>query len=184
MGARTALALPIIYNVDLTNGPATLTGSITTDGALGSLTAANITSWSFSGSGSPVFNISSATSGAHVDFGGPPFLSASASALSLLPLVGGGNNGNVAFFGSAGNANQEVLFASLGSGPNYVISNPNPTVGTSVNTTYLFNVSGSSSSVATAVSRVPEPATLSLMALVLAGGAFAGQRLRGRRAAT
>jgi len=41
----------IVYNVDITDGVETVTGTITTDGASGALTAADFLSWSLSASG-------------------------------------------------------------------------------------------------------------------------------------
>ena len=60
-----ATASPITYDVNLTGGGETITGAITTDGTLGTITLADITEWSFVVTGAPVaFTLSSTDAGA------------------------------------------------------------------------------------------------------------------------
>src|SRR5438477_12988117 len=55
-----AQAIPITYNLSFTNGTDTLTGSITTDGTIGGIFAADIVAWSFTDTGPKAFSMSSA----------------------------------------------------------------------------------------------------------------------------
>ena len=54
-----AKAGPITYGLSFTSGSNQVTGSITTDGTLGSIGAANITDWAFTDSGAYSFSIDS-----------------------------------------------------------------------------------------------------------------------------
>src|ERR1044071_10310075 len=59
-----AEASPITYTLSYAIASDQVTGTITTDGTIGNLSAANITSWSFTETGSNPFSISSLDPGA------------------------------------------------------------------------------------------------------------------------
>lgn len=61
--ASIVQAIPITYNISLTEGTNTLTGAIQTDGAIGAIATANISSWSFSQSGPGAFAFDSTMAG-------------------------------------------------------------------------------------------------------------------------
>jgi hypothetical protein len=68
-GAHGAEAA-IVYNVDITNGTETLTGTITTDGQTGPLAATDFTAWSFTASNPASFGpITQASASAKVTCG-------------------------------------------------------------------------------------------------------------------
>jgi hypothetical protein len=54
-----AASANIIYNVDLSGGGETVTGTITTNGTLGALTAASIVAWNLSAAGPAVLTVAS-----------------------------------------------------------------------------------------------------------------------------
>jgi hypothetical protein len=81
-GCGIAAATPIVYNVNLSDGIETVTGTITTDGHTGALLAGDITAWTFSASGPLNFLVSSTLFGALVDCGPSCGLSATASSLT------------------------------------------------------------------------------------------------------
>jgi hypothetical protein len=66
LGAAGAItqAAPITYDLSFTNGSNSLSGTITTDGTIGAINAANITAWSFTQTGPLPFSISSVVAGA------------------------------------------------------------------------------------------------------------------------
>jgi hypothetical protein len=61
-----AEATPTTYTLSYALGSDQVTGTITTDGTIGDLTPANITSWSFTETGSNPFSISSLNPGAFI----------------------------------------------------------------------------------------------------------------------
>src|ERR1700720_4677145 len=64
-----AAATPIVYGVNISDGTETVTGTITTDGNLGTLVAADITAWSFTAIGPVTFSINSTLLGALIRCG-------------------------------------------------------------------------------------------------------------------
>jgi hypothetical protein len=58
-----AVPIPITYDLSFTNGSNSLSGTITTDGTIGAINAANITAWSFTQTGPLPFSISSVVAG-------------------------------------------------------------------------------------------------------------------------
>jgi hypothetical protein len=77
-----AWAGPIVYDVSLSGQTSVLTGSITTNGQLGTVVAADITAWSFTAVGLPSFSISSSDPGAHITCAATCGLTASLQSLT------------------------------------------------------------------------------------------------------
>jgi hypothetical protein len=84
--ATNCMGGSIVYNIvnyaDLQNGY-TLSGAITTDGAIGTLTSADVTAWSFSVTGPTSYQASSQTAG--VDLPNVTNLTSTATELTLAP---------------------------------------------------------------------------------------------------
>ncbi len=181
---RRASASTIDYHVNLTVGTGTVTGDIFTDGATGPLSAADITDWVLTvkdGVDAP-FTLTGPSHGNNSTVGAfnlgdtpTPPLSASASQLtwvfqqpvSPLPAQGFGFNGSptgqVQFFNSTGGG-------CCGS-PQLLLTGP---------TTVVSQVFFGPAIIGTTAAPVPEPATLTLTALGLAGLARGYGRKRAR----
>jgi hypothetical protein len=185
MGGVAMAGSPITYDVDITGAPESITGTITTNGAIGTLPAADITGWNFAATGAQSFSISSADTGAYLPES--TLLSATASALSFNFGATGGfifddpSSQNGAFVGLYGhNAPNSTPSDAI-----YVATCTNPLCNFAPKFSLVDNypkVEAVIGAVPT-VSAVPEPATLSLFGLGLAAVALT-QRRRVRTLAT
>ncbi len=80
-----AHAVTLTYAVNIQTGVSEfMTGSVTTDGILGVVGAADIISWSFSATGPTPYSISSTDAGAHISFTGAPIISTAVVTPGLL----------------------------------------------------------------------------------------------------
>jgi hypothetical protein len=78
-----AVPIPITYDLAFTGGKSSLSGTITTDGKIGAINAADITAWSFTQSGSYPFSISSGGSAYDLCLGSSGCFTATATALNF-----------------------------------------------------------------------------------------------------
>jgi len=166
----------IIYNVYVTNtgGTETVTGTITTDGNTGPLASGDITAWDLMATGVDTFTISSADSGSSFvcDITG---CGLSASLADLSPATG------TAYF-------EEVPGVLPGSPPpswDAILFSENLWSATECVSTSLHCQVGPDNNYAEEgglIASVPEPSSLAVLGLGLAGLGFARKRLRGRQA--
>jgi hypothetical protein len=169
-----AAATPIVYNVYISDGTETVSGTITTDGTIGVLAAGDITAWHLAAVGPQTFG---PATGAGVeclpDFLGGCGLGATSSTLfsigdpfctfpPCLPL------GQVSFLGPGGTS---IGFSVLGID---VVGIEAGTCGPGCNGGYPLQGLGP-------IGATPEPGTFSLLGLALAGLGFARKRSRGRQ---
>jgi PEP-CTERM motif len=176
-GAGIANALPITYNINQTIGAGSVVGSITTDGALGVLGAADVTGWNLALNGvGATFNLASGSSTVYV-LGSD--LTATAS--NLFFNFDGADGGLLLF--------QVSLFSGLhyycdGTAGNFACR-----TGASVVPASTFDASVQSitpkgnviiASVA-GVPPVPEPSTYALMLASLAAMAWVSRQRKGTR---
>jgi|SRR5258708_5813118 hypothetical protein len=158
----------IIYNVDISGGGETVTGTITTDGASGLLTAADFVSWSLAVTGSVTFNDS-----------GPPFA-------AFCDVSGCGVSAGVGALTYVGGVGLQSLFLEAPSSPvpvsisfrdEEVVLTNSIDEGATIpeGTSYLVGTGGRGS--------VPEPPTAILLAIGLVGLGSVYMRARGRQRA-
>jgi hypothetical protein len=167
LGSTLVQGSPITYDVSFASGVNSLVGSITTDGTIGAINAANILEWSFTSAGQVSFSISSTIAGAQTEcFGTAGCFSATLSTLSFLfasPTV----NDPLAIFinSSPFDAVSFLDEYNCGAGGCVAVT----VVGNQ------FRYQGPPNVVGLATS-IPEPATLALLGLGLAGLGFSRKR--------
>jgi len=150
-----------------------VSGSITTDGALGSWDANHITAWAFTvtdSGGAVVVDVDSTDPGASVKDFSPPIV-ATATSLTLVSAFGGGG-----FTLASGSDNSKRLGFMPESDPGFYFAN-----GLLNTTLWLSPVGfGNEFVIAVADAAVPEPGALTMAAVGI--GSLLGVRLaRGRR---
>lgn len=172
----TVNAMPLMYNINLAVGPGSVTGTLETDGTTGFLSASNILSWSvtlFDGVDSATF----ANSDLGADFSAnPTLLFADLNALTLdFTTIAGGN---LAFVGNI----EGFAFFAAGSG-----NAPGGSMRIQHDDEFGFplHIAGVSNIGAETFTFgevqgpvVPEPTTLALFGLGLAGTGIARRRKR------
>ena len=161
-----ARAVPITYDLGaFSNGTSTLSGTLTTDGTIGSIAAGNITAWSFTMTGANTLAISSSDAGAQSQcLGTSGCFTATLTTLSFNFASLTANDPFASFSSSVGGVLSGVLFTPSFQGP----ISANKGLGTTD-----FNPSSNVIGTAPAPSPapVPEPATLLLLStgLVVVG---------------
>jgi hypothetical protein len=173
-------ATPITYSINVDLGTEDVAGTITTDGTLGSLSLADITSWSLTATGSQSFSVSSDATGARLmdgsAFGSFGFFSASSTSLFVTSVF----DANATFedlpvaqlpyveisFGDNGPLTIETCPLSTATGPNTC-------------QTFLLPTGNTTSAlIGTVLTPTPEPATWALLAIGLLAVMLPGARRR------
>jgi hypothetical protein len=164
----TTKAGSIVYEIQnyaaLQNGY-TLSGTITTDGTIGTLTSADITAWSFSVTGPSSYGSSSLSPGAGTQVNG---VTATAAAITMAPSAPDSDFGSLQFFSDSPPVlNYGRADANDGNGDRYSsLSFPTQAWITFGGYPPGLQLGGSTWIIATAnVSAVPEPSTLTLALL-------------------
>jgi hypothetical protein len=160
-GSGVAGATPIVYNVNVSDSVETISGTITTDGVIGTLVASDITAWSLSSNGPVAFSINSSIAGSAFGCAVTCGLIASPTTLVYVFTFAEGF-----FFSGPGGVNANVI--EFAGGQTTVVSGNN-----------IHNINLNSPSV---IGRaVPEPGTVTLLGLALACLGFGRKRSRGQQ---
>lgn len=168
LGPAASHASPITYTLDQTVGSGSVTGTITTDGTLGTLAASNVTAWDLNLLG-PGASLTLTNSNSSLEFAGAD-LSASATDLSfnfsatdngylLIQETGYHHSGHYYYCDSAGTG---TCYAGISDVPGYYTDPSAQYDGTPTGTQVIATV--------------PEPAALALLALPLTALAFLRRR--------
>lgn len=151
----------IIYSVNVTDatGAETVTGTITTDGTIGSLGASDFIAWSFTASG-PV-----------------PFGPRSGATLVSCGAAGCGIITTATTLVVTGASGTDVSFPTP---PGGILFGPGSFVVTPADPSFVFHTLTTSYTIATSARTVPEPSTVLLLAIAVACLGFAYKRTRKR----
>jgi hypothetical protein len=175
-------AASMVYSVNLVttstagSGTETFTGTITTDGTLGALTASNFVDWAITGAGPVSIGVSQAGPGGSVSCG-PSGCGINATSTEL-DLTGGGGFTFDNFSGLINITTLQLGFGGAGFGYPYLVTaiiapSMSPPSGG------FFGYSTATIATVSSTSTVPEPSTTALIAIALilfASGAAATRR--------
>jgi PEP-CTERM motif len=165
-----AAATPIVYNVNITDGTETVSGTITTDGMIGTLVAGDVTNWALSATGPVALSINSTLPGAIVDCDSMPSCGLVATADGGLEYDFSNPTALIEFFIIPGPPGVVIHAGGVTIYLLAIPGNPPP---------YDISIPGGLRQIGTA--SVAEPGTLTLLGLALAGLGFARKRFRGRK---
>lgn len=173
LGPGLAAASPITYTLDQTVGSGSVTGTITTDGTLGTLTASNISAWDLNLAG-PGASLNLTNSNSALEFVGADL---SATATDLFFNFSAADNGYLLTQETGyHHSGYHYYCDSAGTGTCYAGISDVPGYYKDASAQYDSTPTGTQV-IATAV---PEPAALALLALPLTALAFLRRRPRTR----